>query len=153
MQKQGDKFACEVRTLEGFPAGGLARSGRVRAPSLAPSLVNPASRPSPSSDGLPPVFDAWRAKAPVEPPPHDGDPGADAVDAALDETPPTALPKHRRRSRDRRPRSQRPISNAPTSPPRAPPNGSNAPTIPGSNPRRVSPKHSKNIWSKVTWKE
>jgi hypothetical protein len=70
MQKQGDKFARKVRTLEGLLAGGLARSGRTRAPSLAPNLVNSASRPPPSSAGRP-VFEAPRAKAPTAPPPPD----------------------------------------------------------------------------------
>lgn len=91
MQKQGDKFARDVRAMEGLPDN-LARSGRVRAPSQMPGLVDPTSlapvapvrplrptapasplhdaarRAEPSRAALPPSLEALRARAPVAPP-------------------------------------------------------------------------------------
>lgn len=91
MAKQGDKFARDVRAMEGLPDH-LARSGRVRAPSQMPGLVDPTSlapvapvrplrptppaspladaarRAEPSRAALPPSLEALRARAPVAPP-------------------------------------------------------------------------------------
>jgi hypothetical protein len=73
MQKQGDQFAREVRAAEGLPAGGLVQSGRARAPSLVPGMVNPAARvPSSAGVKLPPVFEAFRPKMSTSLPPPDG---------------------------------------------------------------------------------
>lgn len=95
MQKQGDKFARDVRAVEGLPDG-MARSGRVRAPSQVPGLVDPTSvtppppalraarPPQPASPfaesarraemarmGQPPSsLDALRSKVPTAPPPE-----------------------------------------------------------------------------------
>lgn len=104
MQKQGDKFARDVRAMEGLPDN-LARSGRVRAPSQMPGLVDPTSlapvapvrplRPaqgSPVTDAarraevaltaLPPSLEALRARAPATPP-------RDAfMEEAFDDAPP-----------------------------------------------------------------
>lgn len=82
MKKQGDKFAHEVRAVQGLSTAGAARSGRARAPSLAPGLVNPASRPTRRSPDLPPVFEALRIKVPTAPPPPD------AFDDNRDDEPP-----------------------------------------------------------------
>lgn len=82
MQKQGDTFAREVREVEDLSTAGQARSGRARAPSLAPGLVNPAFRPIPPSCDLPPVFEAPRIKVPTAPPPPD------AFDGDRDDEPP-----------------------------------------------------------------
>ncbi|MGY3581853.1 hypothetical protein ACVIGB_000076 [Bradyrhizobium sp. USDA 4341] len=93
MQKQGDKFARDVRAMEGLANDGLVRSGRARAPSQVPGLVDPtsmapppaAARParpaqpaSPFAEGarradfgrtgLPPALDALRARVPTAPP-------------------------------------------------------------------------------------
>lgn len=91
MQKQGDKFARDVRAMEGLPDN-LARSGKVRAPSQMPGLVDPTSlspvaparplRPTPpvspladaarraelGRTSLPPSLEALRTRAPVAPP-------------------------------------------------------------------------------------
>lgn len=93
MQKQGDTFARDVRAMEGLPDN-LARSGRARAPSQMPGLVDPTSlapaasarpaRPAGAATGggfaeagrlgeaaraaLPPSLDALRARASSAPP-------------------------------------------------------------------------------------
>ena len=62
MQKQGDKFARDVRAVEGLPTDGMARSGRVRAPSQVPGLVDPTSIAPP-----PPAVRAGRPPQPASP--------------------------------------------------------------------------------------
>jgi hypothetical protein len=61
MQKQGDKFARDVRAVEGLPSDGMARSGRVRAPSQVPGLVDPTSLVPP------PAVRAGRPPQPASP--------------------------------------------------------------------------------------
>jgi intracellular multiplication protein IcmO len=101
MQKQGDKFARDVRAVEGLSNDGQVRSGRARAASQVPGLVDPTSLPplppgrpaqgaSPfaetarrgdlSRPGLPPSLEALRARAPVVP--------QDAFTDEFDEAPP-----------------------------------------------------------------
>ncbi|MBR0734980.1 TraM recognition domain-containing protein [Bradyrhizobium japonicum] len=90
MQKQGDKFAADVRKLEGLGPAATARSGRTRAASEVPGLVDPTSftppgrttagtiadavrrpgvpaRPLPIHQAPPPVFDDEFDDAPPEP--------------------------------------------------------------------------------------
>lgn len=93
MAKQGDTFAREVRALEGLPADGLVRSGRARAGSEAPGLVDPtwlgpppARAGRPAQPASPLVASARRTEAARTGPPF-------ALDALRARLPASLLPE------------------------------------------------------------